>query len=54
MVLAMIANATGMIVDYIAFIFYLTQNEFYAYAIAVSADTLVHWMFCYTYLKLCI
>jgi hypothetical protein len=52
MVLAMNVNAIGMIVDYMAIIFYLTQTEFYAYAISTSADTLIHWMFCNTYLKL--
>ena len=53
-VTAMIVNATACIVEFAAYSFTLEQTGFYAYAFADSADTFVHWMFCYTYIKLSI
>ena len=54
MAISMILNATACIFEYAAYIFSLDQYSFYAYAFADSADTFVHWMFCYTYIKLSI
>ena len=52
--LAMIINAAACIVYSTGYRLGLTQVTLYAGSIAVSFVTFVHWMFCYTYLKLTI
>ena len=54
MLVAMIVNATATIMFYISYMLNLTQTLFYANSFAISAETFVHWMFCYTYLTLSI
>ena len=50
--LGMIINSTAKLVYWTGVFLDLPNTEPWSCAFATSADTFVHWMFCYTYLKL--
>ena len=54
MITTMILNATAQIAYLAGYIPSMDKVEIIAGATGNSADTFIHWMFCYTYLKLSI